>query len=81
MIVLISLYINLYSSTFLGISGKSQILYALVFTARYLDVWTSFISAYNTVMKFFFLAASYSTIYLIYIKFKTTYNRDYDTFW
>lgn len=34
-----------------GISGKSQLLFALVFTTRYLDLFTSFISAYNTVMK------------------------------
>lgn len=34
-----------------GISGKSQILFALVFTTRYLDLFTNFISIYNTVMK------------------------------
>ena len=34
-----------------GISGKSQILFALVFTTRYLDLLTSFISLYNTCMK------------------------------
>lgn len=34
-----------------GISGKSQILFALVFTTRYLDLFTTFISIYNTVMK------------------------------
>lgn len=34
-----------------GISGKSQVLFALVFTTRYLDLFTAFISIYNTVMK------------------------------
>ncbi|XP_044534929.1 ER lumen protein-retaining receptor 2 [Gracilinanus agilis] len=34
-----------------GISGKSQLLFALVFTTRYLDLFTSFISLYNTSMK------------------------------
>ncbi|XP_045146809.1 ER lumen protein-retaining receptor 3 [Echinops telfairi] len=34
-----------------GISGKSQILFALVFTTRYLDLFTNFISTYNTLMK------------------------------
>lgn len=34
-----------------GISGKSQFLFALVFTTRYLDLLTSFISLYNTTMK------------------------------
>lgn len=36
---------------FSGISGKSQILFATVFTTRYLDLLTSFISLYNTCMK------------------------------
>lgn len=34
-----------------GISGKSQILFALVFTTRYLDLLTAFISLYNSFMK------------------------------
>lgn len=34
-----------------GISGKSQVLFALVFTTRYLDLLTAFISLYNTSMK------------------------------
>lgn len=43
----------MYISYFLfkGISGKSQILFALVFTTRYLDLLTSFISLYNSSMK------------------------------
>ena len=36
---------------FTGISGKSQVLFALVFATRYLDLFTNFISAYNSVMK------------------------------
>ncbi|XP_014672890.1 PREDICTED: ER lumen protein-retaining receptor 2 [Priapulus caudatus] len=63
-----------------GISGKSQILFALVYTTRYLDLFTSFISPYNTAMKVFFIASSYATIYLIYLKFKATYDRNHDTF-
>ncbi|KAB0398447.1 hypothetical protein E2I00_014835, partial [Balaenoptera physalus] len=35
-----------------GISGKSQVLFAVVFTARYLDLFTNYISLYNTCMKF-----------------------------
>lgn len=38
-------------SPYIGISGKSQVLFALVFTTRYLDLFSVFISAYNTVMK------------------------------
>lgn len=63
-----------------GISGKSQVLFAIVFTCRYLDLFTDFVSVYNTVMKLVFLAFSYTTVYLIYFKFKTTYNRSQDTF-
>lgn len=63
-----------------GISGRSQILFALVFITRYLDLFTHFISVYNTVMKVFYLSSSIGTIYLIYVKFKATYDRIHDTF-
>lgn len=65
---------------FTGISGKSQILFSVVYTARYLDLLTSYVSAYNTVMKVFFIAASYATVYLMYVKFKATYDHNHDTF-
>ena len=39
------------SCFFLGFSGKSQFLLALVYTTRYLDLFTNFISLYNTFMK------------------------------
>ena len=63
-----------------GISGKSQILFALVFTTRYLDLLTNFVSVYNTCMKVFFIAAAYGTVYLMLVKFKATYNSNHDTF-
>ncbi|GLV34977.1 KDEL receptor [Carabus blaptoides fortunei] len=63
-----------------GISGKSQILFAVVYTSRYLDLITTYISAYNTVMKIVFIGASYATLYLIYLKFKATYDHNHDTF-
>ncbi|RZF35960.1 hypothetical protein LSTR_LSTR005373 [Laodelphax striatellus] len=63
-----------------GISGKSQILFAVVYTSRYLDLINAFISPYNTIMKIVFLAASYGTIYLMYMKFKATYDVNHDTF-
>ena len=67
-------------STFTGISGKSQILFAIVYTTRYLDLFTTFISAYNTFMKIVFIAASLATVFLMYIKFKATYDHNHDTF-
>jgi len=63
-----------------GISGRSQLLFALVFITRYLDLFTSFISVYNTVMKVFFLVSSMGTVYLMYMKFKATYDHNHDTF-
>jgi ER lumen protein retaining receptor len=63
-----------------GISGRSQVLFALVFLTRYLDLFTNFISIYNTAMKVFFLASSIGTVYLMYMKFKATYDHNHDTF-
>ncbi|KAM6381863.1 ER lumen protein-retaining receptor 3 [Alca torda] len=63
-----------------GISGKSQILFALVFTTRYLDLFTTFISAYNTVMKVIFLICAYVTVYMIYVKFRKTFDSENDSF-
>ena len=34
-----------------GISLKSQLLFALVFTTRYLDLFTVYVSLYNSIMK------------------------------
>lgn len=64
----------------LGVSGKSVVLYALVFTCRYLDLFVNFISVYNSVMKVVYLATTYFTVYLIYVKFRSTYHRSQDTF-
>jgi len=63
-----------------GISGKSQVLFALTYTARYLDLVTNFVSMYNTTMKVFFILTSYATLYLIYVKFKATYDSNHDSF-
>ncbi|XP_072932043.1 ER lumen protein-retaining receptor [Epargyreus clarus] len=63
-----------------GISGKSQILFAIVYTTRYLDLVTTFISPYNTFMKVVFIGASYATVYLMYVKFRATYDHNHDTF-
>lgn len=65
---------------FLGISGKSQILFTVVYASRYLDLFTTYISLYNSVMKLVFLAGSGATIYLIYLKFKATYDHNHDSF-
>ena len=61
-------------------TDQSQILFALVFATRYLDLFTHFISIYNTLMKIFYLVSSFGTIYLMYFKFRATYDRTHDTF-
>ena len=45
-----------------------------------MDLFTSFISLYNTTMKVFFLASSIGTVYLMFMKFKATYDHNHDTF-
>ena len=61
-------------------SGKSQVLFCLVFTTRYLDIFTTFVSMYNTLMKIIFLLAAFTTVYLVYFKFKGTYDSNHDSF-
>ncbi|VDM39659.1 unnamed protein product [Toxocara canis] len=63
-----------------GISGRSQVLFSLVFTSRYLDLLTNYISLYNSIMKVFFLVSSFGTVYLMWYKFRATYDRNHDTF-
>lgn len=63
-----------------GISGKSQILFAITYVARYLDLFTTFVSLYNTMMKMIFISASLATLYLMYMKFKATYDSNHDSF-
>lgn len=63
-----------------GISGKSQVLFAIVYITRYLDVFFTFISVYNTLMKVLFVSASCTTVFFIFQKFKPTYDGNHDTF-
>ena len=41
-----------------GISLKTQILYAVVYVARYTDLLNSYISLYNSAMKLVFIVSS-----------------------
>ncbi|KAL8538336.1 hypothetical protein ACS0TY_000356 [Phlomoides rotata] len=65
-----------------GISLKTQELYAVVFLARYLDLFTKYFSLYNTVMKLVFIGTSVCIVW--YMRFhkvvKQTYYKDQDTF-
>ena len=64
-----------------GLSGKTQVFYALVFTTRYLDLLTVFISYYNTVMKCAFIFLTYLTVVLIYYKYRSSYDNKNDSHW
>eukprot|EP01105_Mastigella_eilhardi_P005902 TRINITY_DN17581_c0_g1_i1.p1 TRINITY_DN17581_c0_g1~~TRINITY_DN17581_c0_g1_i1.p1 ORF type:complete len:234 (-),score=76.89 TRINITY_DN17581_c0_g1_i1:99-749(-) len=62
-----------------GVSLKTQILYAIVFSTRYLDLLSNWWSLYNVALKVIYLAASYYTIYLIARRYRATYDRTNDT--
>ncbi|CAK8671605.1 unnamed protein product [Clavelina lepadiformis] len=61
-----------------GLSALSQVLFALVYTTRYLDLFLNFFSIYNTTMKITYISITYTTVLSIYLKFKETYDRKTD---
>ncbi|CAN6270512.1 unnamed protein product [Urochloa humidicola] len=65
-----------------GVSLKTQELYALVFATRYLDIFTDFISLYNTIMKLIFLGSSFSIVWYMrcHKLVCRSYDKDHDTF-
>lgn len=65
-----------------GISLKTQELYALVFLTRYLDLFTDFVSVYNTVMKIVFISSSVAIVWCMrrHPLVRRSYDRDQDTF-
>ncbi|KAJ3017726.1 endoplasmic reticulum retention protein [Thoreauomyces humboldtii] len=62
-----------------GISLNSQILYALVFVSRYLDLFVHWVSLYNTLMKLVFIASSCYIIYLMKVTYRATWDPSIDT--
>ncbi|KZT69646.1 ER lumen protein retaining receptor [Daedalea quercina L-15889] len=63
-----------------GLSFKTQALYVTVFVARYLDVFTEFVSVYNTLMKIFFISSSCFVLYLMKGRYRPTNDPSIDTF-
>lgn len=65
-----------------GISLKTQELYAIVFLARYVDLFTDFISVYNTVMKLVFIGSTLAIVWCMRFHgvVKRSYDRELDTF-
>lgn len=66
----------------IGISLKTQELYAIVFLARYLDLFTDYISFYNTVMKLVFIGSSLAIVWCMRMHWavKRSYDKELDTF-
>lgn len=65
-----------------GISLKTQELYAIVFATRYLDLFTHYVSLYNTLMKIIFLVSSFSIVWYMrrHKIVRRSYDKDQDTF-
>ncbi|KIM64010.1 hypothetical protein SCLCIDRAFT_1213830 [Scleroderma citrinum Foug A] len=63
-----------------GISFKTQALYVVVFVTRYIDLFYSWISLYNFVMKIFFISSSCYILYLMKYRFRPTHDPTLDTF-
>ncbi|KAH0572177.1 ER lumen protein retaining receptor [Spironucleus salmonicida] len=61
-----------------GISLKTQLLYGIVFSSRYFDLLWNFGSLYNTILKIYYLATTFYTIYLIAFKHADTYEQQLD---
>ena len=64
-----------------GISLKSIELYELVFVTRYLDLFTEFVSLYNTLMKIFYIASTAAIIYLMRVQYRRSYDKAHDNAW
>jgi ER lumen protein retaining receptor len=58
-----------------GISLNTQVLYALVFLTRYLDLFWNFASLYNYMMKLIFIATSCGIVYVM--KFVEPWSKSY----
>lgn len=54
----------------------------LVFLSRYLDLFTNFVSVYNTVMKLVFIGSSLAIVWCMRMHkvVKRSYNKELDTF-
>lgn len=57
----------------LGISFKTQALYVAVFVTRYPDLFSRFISFYNSIMKLFFIVSSCYILYLMRYRFRSAH--------
>jgi ER lumen protein retaining receptor len=65
-----------------GISVRTHELFLVVFVTRYLDLFTTFYSLYNSCMKVLYIATTASIIYMIRLSepICSTYDKAQDTF-
>lgn len=65
----------------IGISIRTQELYLIVFVCRYLDLFTTYYSLYNSLMKVLYISATSYIIYMVrYTEpFKTNYDKQQDS--
>ena len=70
------------SKNAIGISIKTQELYLIVFITRYVDLFTTYYSMYNTLMKILYITATGYTIYMVKgtEPFKSTFDKAHDSF-
>merc|ERR1719231_2000122 len=65
-----------------GISLKTQELFLLVFVTRYLDLFTTFYSLYNSLMKVLYISSTAYIIHMIRVQepWKSKYDSSQDAF-
>ncbi|KAJ8682705.1 hypothetical protein QAD02_018497 [Eretmocerus hayati] len=68
------------TKTCAGISGKTQLLYAIVFTTRYMDTAVRHNSLYSIVMRIVYISITYCLVLSVYVIFRKTYDRKHDAF-
>lgn len=68
--------INVRAMCFTGVSLKTQELFLIVFCTRYLDLFTRFISMYNSVMKVLYIGTTGAIIHLIRYKVRERIPRE-----
>ncbi|OAF70035.1 ER lumen protein-retaining receptor [Intoshia linei] len=72
--ILLLLFKIFKSRSVAGLSGNCQLMFLIVFVTRYLDIFTNFVSIYNSSMKIVFIVSLGVTVFAIYRKFRSTYN-------
>merc|ERR1719253_1298170 len=70
------------SRSAIGVSVKTQELFLLVFVTRYLDLFTTYYSLYNSCMKILYIFTTGAIIYMIRFQepIRSTYDKAQDTF-